>query len=476
VLSQGAFGIDKSGLIFHGGNRFMAPTKATYIGIFLLALVTLMFELVLTRLFSVSMWYHFAFMAISVAMFGMTVGAVIVYLFPHSFTTETTNKRLGLFSLLYAVSMLVATQTELSMPDLIQAVTPVNITLPYLVVTYPVVSIPFIFCGICISLLLTKFESRVSQLYAADLLGAAVGCVLLTALLNVVDIFSAICFMSAIGALAALCFAWSKHAVMKVISVVAALVFLVTGVARANLGADSFPILRMTWVKFAREIPPIFEKWNSFSRISIHGDVNKEQPPFGWAISSDYVPDSTVKRLDLHIDGNAKTVMSHFDGDIAKLKYLKFDMINLGHMMRHNARVLVIGVGAGRDVLSALAFDQKSVLGVEVNSIILSALNKTFGDFSGHLDQNPKVNFAIDEARSYITRSADRFDIIQISVIDTLAATASGAFVFSENSLYTVEAWKIFLSHLSDHGVLAVSRWYHKGMPAESYRITELAV
>jgi hypothetical protein len=416
-------------------------------------------------------------MAISVAMFGMTVGAVIVYLMPKTFTAEKTNWHLALFSLLYAISIFLSTQVELSLPDWIYGLCHISITIPYLLATYPVVSIPFIFCGICISLLLTKFEKHVSQLYAADLLGAATGCVLLIVLLNLVDIFSGVCFMAAISALAALCFAWANDkGTLKFLAVTFTCVFVLSGVARANLGPDAMPILRMRWVKFEKEIPPIFEKWNSFSRITVHGDPKKEQPPFGWGLSSKFVPDATVNRLDLHIDGNAKTVMTHFDGDIAKLKYLKFDMINLGHMMREHAKVLVIGVGAGRDILSALAFDQNSVLGVEVNSVILSALNNTFGDFSGHLDRNEKVNFAIDEARSYVSRASDKFDIIQISVIDTLAATASGAFVFSENSLYTVESWKIFLSHLSEHGVLAVSRWYHKGMPAESYRITELAV
>ena len=141
--------------------------------------------------------------------------------------------------------------------------------------------------------------------------------------------------------------------------------------------------------------------------------------------------------------------------------------------------MLVIGVGAGRGHLErpGVRPEIRSHNGVEVNGVILSALNNTFGDFSGHLDKNPKVHFAVDEARSYIARSGDNFDIIQISVIDTLAATASGAFVLQpKNSLYTIESWKVFLTHLSDRGVLSVSRWYHRGMPAESYRITDLAV
>jgi hypothetical protein len=136
--------------------------------------------------------------------------------------------------------------------------------------------------------------------------------------------------------------------------------------------------------------------------------------------------------------------------------------------------VLVIGVGGGRDILSALAFEQKSVIGVEINHDIIKIVNQRFGDFTGHLDRNPKITFINDEARSYISRQRDKFDIIQSSLIDTYAATSAGAFVLTENSLYTVEAWKIFIEHLTPDGVLTFSRWYWE-RPSEVYRLTSLA-
>lgn len=454
----------------------MVPEKGTYSGIFLLALVTLMFELVLTRVFSVSMWYHFAFMAISVAMFGMTAGAVIVYLFPKLFVADKVNQRLTLFSVLYAVSIFLSTQIELLLPDLIAVMFPGNIVFPYLGITYVVVSIPFVFSGICISLLLTKFEKFVGRLYAFDLMGAACGCVLLMVLLNMVDAFAGVLVMAALAAAAGVCFTIKQKGMWRNIAVLLTVAFTGMAFGRANLPAEQFPVLRMKWVKFELEDPVLFEKWNSFSRITVHGDPNLPMQPFGWSLSPVYVPKEMVNRLDLHIDGNAKTVMTRFTSDISKLDFLTYDMVNAGHMLRDNAKVFVIGVGSGRDILSALAFNQKSVLGVEVNNVILYALNGPFGEFSGHLDKNPKVSFANDEARSYLARTNEQFDIMQISLIDTLAATSSGAFVFTENALYTIESWELFLKHLSDRGILSVSRWYHRGMPAETYRITDLAV
>ena len=136
---------------------------------------------------------------------------------------------------------------------------------------------------------------------------------------------------------------------------------------------------------------------------------------------------------------------------------------------------LVVGVGGGRDVLSALHFGATKVTGVEINTNILETLNGRFGDFTGHLDRDPRVRFVNDEARSFIARNDERFDVIQISLIDTWAATAAGAFVLSENSLYTVEAWDIFLSHLSPRGLLSVSRWSFSDRPGEVYRMIALA-
>jgi hypothetical protein len=116
------------------------------------------------------------------------------------------------------------------------------------------------------------------------------------------------------------------------------------------------------------------------------------------------------------------------------------------------------------------------VTAVDINKDIIGTVNGRFGDFTGHLDRDPRVRFVNDEARSFVARSPDRFGTIQISLIDTWAATAAGAFVLGENSLYTVEAWTTFLRHLTDDGILSVSRWYFRDRPAEMYRTAALAV
>ena len=233
--------------------------------------------------------------------------------------------------------------------------------------------------------------------------------------------------------------------------------------------------LKVTWAKGKVEPPPIYERWNSFSRITVSDDPGRREKPFGWGLSPSYPADRKVWQLFLRIDSSAETVLTQFDGDWKRLEHLKYDVTNLAHYLRPDSRVLVVGAGGGRDVLSALVFGQKSALAVEINEDIIDAVEKRFGNFTGHLDQNPIVEFVNDEARSYIARSKNRFDILQVSLIDTWAATAAGAFVLTENSLYTAEAWKLFLRHLTPGGILSFSRWYFRRTPIEMYRVTSLA-
>ena len=152
------------------------PRPQIYAGLFLVTLATLMHEILLTRIFSVMMWYHFAFMAISVAMFGMTVGAIVVYLRPHSYTRERAPHQLAVNSLAYAVTALVAFLIYLRIPFIGDGSLRGT---GLLALSYVVISVPFVFSGIVVSIALTKFPKHVSKLYGADLLGAALGCIAL---------------------------------------------------------------------------------------------------------------------------------------------------------------------------------------------------------------------------------------------------------------------------------------------------------
>lgn len=459
-------------------------TRGTALGILFTALSTLMYEILLTRIFSVTMWYHFAFVAISIAMFGMTVGALIVFLKPAWFPAAATKRQLAWLAWLFPIVILLSFLTQLSIPFRVHP----SVVAAYAIgFTYTVITLPFILSGIVICLVLTRFPRDVGRLYAADLIGAALGCVLLVWVLEITDGPTAVLVVCALASLAAVAFgldsassgtggagaAESRRSARR--SIVLAVVFLLMAAGHTALVWRGFPVLRILYVKAGFEARPLYERWNSYSRVRVWGNPNAMEEPYAWGLSTTYPDDRRVQQLHLDIDVAAGTVITKGTNDPAVLEHLKYDVTNVGYYIRPDGNALVIGTGGGRDILSALLFGAKSVTGVELNRNIIDTVNGRFGEFSGHLDRNPRVRFVNDEARSFIARHDDRYDMIQISLIDTWAATAAGAFVLSENSLYTVDAWKLFLDRLTDRGMLSVSRWYFRERPGEVYRLTALA-
>ena len=134
------------------------PGPSTYIGIFFVALATLMYEILLTRIFSVTMLYHFAFVALSLAMFGMTVGALIVYLAPQWFPADRLRHRLAAASVAFPIAIVLSFMTQLSIPFRVWKRR--SIAIYAIVLTYVVIAVPFVVSGIAICLALTGFPRR----------------------------------------------------------------------------------------------------------------------------------------------------------------------------------------------------------------------------------------------------------------------------------------------------------------------------
>ncbi|MBX9692475.1 MAG: hypothetical protein K2Z81_08830, partial [Cyanobacteria bacterium] len=433
----------------------MKATFTYFLGLFLVALSTVMYEVLLTRIFSVTTWYHFAFLAITLAMLGMTVGAIIVYLKPNLFTEEKTHHFSAVSAVCFALTSIAAVLVHIYSPALIPSNDISSIIFGSLFASLPILLIAFAFSGICISLALTRFPSQVNALYAADLIGAAIGSSGIVFMLQIVDGISLALLVGALNCIAAVFFVWGrKDTRTMAVSLALGIGLIVLTV----INSGSNPLLAITWTKGIREGTVLYQKWNSFSRVRVIGDADRPYRPLGSFSST--IPDTRVQQLSLDIDGCAQTVLTRYTGDKKDASHLPYDVVNMVHYLRPQSKVLVIGMGGGRDMLSALVMDQPSVTGVEINPNIIKAVNETFGDFTGHLDRLPNVKFVNDEARSHITRSKQLFDIIEMSFIDTWAATASGAYVLTENALYTVEGWDVFLNHLSPNGIFSVSRWY----------------
>lgn len=447
--------------------------KRTYLGILLISSAVLAYEILLTRIFSVTMGYHFAFMSISIALFGITVGGIIVYLFPTYFSKATLPTSLTISSLLFSISLLTSFLFHLSRPFIFDKTL---VGLFSAIFNYFIISIPFIFSGICLCLAFTKLYKFIGKLYAVNLIGSAFGSLIFLFIINITDGLTSVFIVSIIGFSSSIFFSLltKRKILIRAIMFINILLFFFVITNTVFLYKQSSP-LRILWVRGKPEEKPLFEKWNSFSRIQVIGNPHQEKNPSSWNLSQSFQAEKKIRQLTMMIDADASTELIGFNGDFNTVDYLKYDMTNLVHHLRPNSKVLIIGSGAQVDILSALLFKQKEIIGVEINNNIIETTNNKFGDFTGHLDRFTQVRIVNDEARSYIARSQDQFDIIQAAFIDTWAATTAGAYVLTENSLYTIEAWKQYIEHLSPRGILTFSRWYFIDLPGEMYRLTSLA-
>ena len=464
-------------------NKAAARPVSFLIGVFLICASGLMLQIVETRVLSVISWYHLAFFAISMAMLGMTAGSLLVYFKPRLFPAESPNRVLAWLSAALALSVAVSTLvliTSVVPSGMANTVVMTAVTwLKLILVLLP----PYVFLGMAVSLALTRSPWPVGLVYGTDLIGAASGCLLVLLLLAWADGISALFGVGALAAAGAVCFQCAARSAgdapgplpglsgLGARRLPAMLAALLGAIAIGNAAIQPHGLV-LLMVKNGLELEPeAILRWNTFSRIQVgHSETI---PPALWG-PSPVAKMADIPQRHLEIDGGAGTAMYQFGGDLAKADFLRNDLTTLAYTIRDKGRSAVIGVGGGRDVLSAYMFGFRDVTGVELNPIFIELLTGTLRDYAG-IANLPGVRLIVDEARSWFARTPDRFDLIQMSLIDTWAATGAGAYSLSENGLYTAQGWRHFLHALTPTGVYTISRWFNPKDTTETGRLFSLA-
>ncbi len=400
-----------------------------YLGIFLITASGLMFEIGLTRIFSATIWYHFAFVAISVALLGWGLGGFVLHLARDRFAF--TRDRSALLTFFYGFSIPLALWLIVRSPFH-----------PDRLSFYFAVSLlPFLLAGIALSMLFAIERHNAGRLYFADLLGASLGALAVTFVLSWLGGENAVLLMAIAPLLASA--ALSRRLLVPA-GVSAAAILVALGV---NERTGLFLIRSAPTKGLYRHMASApgsriaLTGWNAYSRIDAVTGIEPGQ----------------LARL--YIDSDAWTNVLPWDGHVESLGRLRewYRAIPF-RMAPHGARSLIIGPGGGSDVLVALAAGSERVTAVEMNPLMLR-FARQFGARAGHLYDHPQVETVLSEGRTYIRRSDRRFDVILLGFVDSWAAVASGGLSLSENHLYTVEAFRAYYDHLTPEGNLAILRW-----------------
>jgi hypothetical protein len=216
-----------------------------------------------------------------------------------------------------------------------------------------------------------------------------------------------------------------------------------------------------------------YERWTATARLTFFDAAEAakavhmiapgatEAQAHAWGAGTK-APPVTVPQYWMEQDGTAGTPITKFDGDTSDLRefdFLLYDVTAVGYEVRPPERVAVVGGGGGRDVLTALRAGATDIDVAEFNPGVVETVSTRFREFSGDIYHAEGVHAHVSEGRAFLTRSPGDYDLIQISLIDSWAATAAGAYTLAENNLYTVEAFRLYFDKLSADGMLSTSRW-----------------
>ena len=427
------------------------PERTLLTGLALTSFAALLLELSLTRLFSVVLFYHFAFLAISIALLGLGAGGVFAYLFKNRLAKTGTRTLAARLCIDSSILVFVALEVVLHVPV---ALTVTGRNFLHLTALYVISALPFFLTGVQFSVIFARETRHISRLYAADLCGGALACLAVVPLLNWIGGPNTILAAAAVMAAAAL--VWAASSVARKVSGGLAIFFvLLIAANHSNRLIDVIYAKGMfrnpAWVEFSQ--------WNALSRVEV------DRQGRGKAIVIDADASTSIMNCDL-----AHWHDSEWEQDLMSAPPA------LANVLRPHGEFAIIGPGGGVDVLRAVANGSPSVTGIEINPIIANTIMRgRYADYAMHLYERPEVHIHVTDGRSYLRSTPQQFDVVQMTLVDTWASTAAGAFALSENNLYTVQAFQEYFEHLKPDGMIAITRWEFR-QPREALRVVSVAM
>jgi len=438
-------------------------------GLFVLSAAVLLLELLGMRLLSFMLWHHLAYMVLSIALLGFgAAGAILAWSRKGYDPRRIMIWSALLFAFTNLLSFAILSRMELDTFEIGPA------KLFKLGFFYAMMLLPYFFAGVALAVLFNHAVSRVTSLYFVNMVGSGIGCYLFMVAIEPLGGPAALVLVSVLGAAAALL--WSIRAAPKLMPMAGA--GLLLALAAMPIAPFVFPFEAAPSKALARhlKIPGAtveFTRWTPLSRIDVIYAPMAQHPFLKKLIPGDQMRVITI-------DGDANTWMFRWPpmGDPFYEEYF-YQLTNSSYAvafhLKKAPKTLIIGAGGGNEIAIALHMGASHATGVELSPAILEQTVYRYADFTGRLYQSGRATPIVGEGRSFIRRSPERYDILQMSGVDTWSGLSSGAYVLSENYLYTVDADKEFLGHLTPDGILSIGRFLLQP-PRETLRLVSNAV
>jgi hypothetical protein len=422
------------------------PAVRALVGIGLVAGCALALQVLLTRLFSAVLFYHFGFLAISLALLGTGVGGLLLYVRPSWFErrplTESLSRWSALLAALLVVVPLVLVRLDYSFAGSVTTGFALNLGAACVLA-----ALPFTAAGIAIALVIRAYAgSFAGRVYSADLVGAGLGAAAVVPVMWIADPATLTVALGALAALASLLFGGARRLAGAVLLAAVAL----TAVSAATSLYHLDPVTKGR---------TIADRWTPLSRVVGY----PPRPGSRYALlfyDRVYAPVPIYRRGTAYPDARELGLIPQ----------------SIGYGVTGPGRALVIGGGGGRDIFNALSSGhQRQVDVIELNQGIVDVVDHDLRRYSGSPYTLPGVSTKVGDGRSILAARDTRYDQIHIGFTDTLSANSATAFALTENNLYTTEAFDEYFDHLRPDGILNVSRLYRL-VGDEALRATVLSL
>lgn len=418
----------------------------------------LMYEILLTRLCSLRLFFHFGYLIISNCLLGLGASGTLIFLFQRPWQ-ERRRLAIATSTVLYLVSLVLAYLFVL------------KFHLPYTRIFSDwggigrfflfnlVTAGPFFFAGGAVGMILTFHSQGVNRIYFADLLGAGVGCLISPFLLKTFGAGGCLIVLMIWGVLGALVL-WPPRT--RALALAAGCLVIVAGLVLLPRfeqwfpvpGKDQMDLTDRQAVPLARRV--IASTWSVNSRIDVT-PLFGEKFMFNLGTNRQHLP-AIPDEIFIGQDGSAGTYQVNFSDHPEALPLIENSLYSASLRLKKEPRVFIIGVGGGNDVWAARANNASYVKAIELNAAILDVHYKVNPSYTRLLTGDPRIHLVCDEGRSALIHDRSTYDVIQMTGIDTWAALASGAYILAENYLYTKEAIQGMYDHLAPGGVLQITR------------------